>query len=164
MPLDPGRQVTYTVKTGLASRVEPMRITRELPVAGVSGVEVAGPLGASRLAWRDGLLAADATANARFKPPIPLLAPDLKDRTWKGTVEAAGQIQSATATLRNEKDTITLGARKVLTTKSTLALDLPESKGSIELISWFQPGVGLVQQEQRTNGQFVLHLQLLSGP
>lgn len=168
MPLEVGQEVTYVVKTGFASAIEPVKIVRNLPVAGVRGVEMTGPLGSSRLAWKDGVLLADATSHGRFSPPIPLLDAKLteksKPRTWHGRLEILGQEQPANAILTQKKETIALGSRRVATTVSTLTLDLPASNGKIELISWYQPGTGLVQQEQRTNGRRVLRLELLSGP
>lgn len=164
MPLGNGHEVTYLVKTGLAARVEPVRVVRNLPVAGVEGAELSGPLGTSRLAWKDGVLVADSLVNGRFSPPLPLLATDRKARTWHGRVETLGREQPGSAKLVHDQETLSLGARKVFTTKATLTLDLPQAGGKIEVISWYQSAVGLVQQEQRTNGQLVLQLQLLSGP
>jgi len=66
--------------------------------------------------------------------------------------------------LTHQRETLTLGTRRVATTLAKVVLDLPESHSQIELDSWFQPGVGLVQQEQRTNGRRVIQLQMLSGP
>ena len=164
MPLKPGHEITYLVRTGLAARVEPVRVVRSLPVAGVNGAELSGPLGTSRLAWKDGVLVADSTTHGRFSPPLPLMSNDGKDRVWDGHVETLGRVQPGHAKLTQTKETLSLGSRRIFTTKATLTLELPESNGRIELVSWFQPTVGLVQQEQRTNGQLVLQLQLLSGP
>lgn len=164
MPLEVGREVSYVVRTGFTSTVEPVRVARRLPVAGVRGAELVGPMGASRLAWREGVLYADSTVNGRFSPPLPLLAEDGKQRTWHGRLETLGQEQPASAILKHEKETLRLGSRRVATTLAKVVLDLPDSKGTIELDSWYQPGTGLVQQEQRTNGRRVLQLQLLSGP
>jgi hypothetical protein len=164
MPLEVGREVTYVVRTGFASGVEPVRVVRRLPVAGVRGAELTGPLGSARLAWKDGVLLADATSHGRFSPPLPLLAEDGKARTWHGRLETLGREQPASAKLVHTKETLRLGSRRVATTLAKLTMELPASKGLIELDSWYQPGVGLVQQEQRTNGRRVLQLQLLSGP
>ncbi|MGV3617709.1 MAG: hypothetical protein ACO1SV_20480 [Fimbriimonas sp.] len=164
MPLEVGRDVTYVVRTGFSSSVEPVRITRLLPVAGVRGAELTGPLGTARMAWKEGVLYADSTAHGRFSPPLPLLAEDAKDRTWHGRLEILGREQPASAKLTHKKETLRLGSRKVATTLANLVMELPASKGKIELDSWYQPGVGLVQQEQRTNGRRVIRLELLSGP
>jgi hypothetical protein len=168
MPLEVGQEVTYVAKNGFSSTIEPVKIVRELPVAGVKGVEMTGPLGTSRMAWKDGVLYADATSHGRFSPPLPMLDSQAteksKPRTWHGRLEILGREQPAGARLTHKKETIPLGSRRVATTVATLTLDLPASNGKIELISWYQPGTGLVQQEQRTNGRRVLRLELLSGP
>ncbi len=162
MPMKIGSQTSYVVRYGLDSKVEPVKVVREVPIAGVTGYELAGPLGVSRLAWKDGVLLAAATTNARFDPPIPLLAVDGKDRTWSGTVESLGKKQAATATLVHKSEKIELISKKVDTTLSTLTLSLP--KGTVELSSWFQSGVGLVQQEQRTGPVVVVRLEMVRRP
>jgi hypothetical protein len=162
MPLYVGRETTYVVRSGLDSKVDPVKVVREVPIAGVRGYELKGPLGVSRLAWKDGVLLASSTANARFDPPLPLLALDKKDRRWSGTVEVRGQSSEAEATLQHQEERIEIGGRRMETTLASLRLKMP--RGSIELLSWFHPGSGLVQQEQRTNDQLVLRMEILGGP
>jgi len=95
MPLEVGRKTTYVIRTGFAGRVEPVEITRKLPVADVEGVELTGALGTARLAWKRGVLYADSTANGRFAPSLPLLAEDRRMRSWHGRLETLGKEQPA---------------------------------------------------------------------
>lgn len=159
MPLEVGDSVTYTVRSGFDTRVETVSVTRRLPVAGTQGAELSGPLGSARLAWRDGILYADTAANAQFEPPLPMLAEDGKDRTWHGRVRTLGREQPGSAVITQRKEKIRIGSRDVETVHVTHRLRL--ARADIELDTWYQPGVGVVQQEQRTKGQRVLQMQQL---
>lgn len=164
MPLEVGHEITYLVKTGFTSRVDSVRVARKLPVAGVLGAELKSGLGVSHVAWRNGVLVADATSHGRFDPPLPLVAEDGKPRGWHGEIETLGQRQEANGKLTQKQETLRIGTRNLATTHSVLTVNILGSGGEIVVDSWFQPDVGLVQQEQRTNGRRVLQIQLLSGP
>ena len=75
--------------------------------------------------------------------------------TSAGRVPASGTIEVV------EGQTLSLGAREFSTTRSTVTLKA--GNDGIELITWFAPGVGIVQQEQRTNTVLDLQLQLVLG-
>jgi len=165
-PMKVGRHWTYQVRAGFDRRVGAVKVLRPLPVASVDGFELAGPMGVSRLAWKHGTLLADSTVNAEFSPPLPLLVPsaDLtKDprrvATWHGRVVSLGKERPGNAVLTEKTDKIEVGTQKVATILATVSLRTPS--GQIELESWYQEGVGLVQQEQRTNGARIVQLQLL---
>lgn len=162
MPLEVGRSTSYVVKFGFNSRVEPVKIVRKIAVAGTEGYELTGALGVSRVAWKDGVLFADRAVNATFEPSLPLLTEDGKERTWHGRVVAMGNVNAASARLKQEDSTVDIGGRKVKTTLATLTVQMP--KGKIELASWYAPGTGLVQQEQRTNGERVIQIQMVTAP
>ena len=163
MPLKVGSQSTYLVSAGFEKMVDPIRVTRAIPVAGTTGFELTGTFGTSRLAWKGGELVAAQTSNAFFSPPIPLLTSDGKERKWSGRVESMGTRSQATATLtQKDKETISIGTKQYTTRATELTINLP--RGTIVINSWFDPKVGVVQQEQRTNGKFVLRLELLRAP
>ncbi len=163
MPLEVGRSTSYEVKHGLVKNVEAVTVTSEVPLMGRTGYELSGPLGVSRLVWKDGVLYASQTANAVFNPPIPLVSLDGKPRRWTGTLQALEVISEATAELQQKRvKGVRLRSRKVDATLATLTVTMP--RGSIELQSWFQPGVGLIQQEQRTGNVLVLRMEMLGGP
>lgn len=163
MPSKVGTQWTYTVRAGFQSYVEPVSVERHVSVAGVQGFELGGPLGQSRMAWREGRLVASRLGSARFDPPVPLLVPGGKGPyEWKGTFGSLAGSGQATAILEQRTETVNLGARSLPCTRATLRVERGDE--TIELITWFSDGTGIVKQEQRTNGRQNLALELLSGP
>ena len=170
MPMEVGKTWTYQVTGEFDRHIAPIKVSQEVTVASRNGFELAGPLGASRLAWKSGTLVAESTVNARFVPEIPLLIPGVdlvKDHpkqvaTWHGRVTVLGKEHPASAVLTEQPDTVDLSTRKVQTILATLKVRLPG--GLIELDSWYQQGVGLVQQEQRTKGTRIVQLVLIGHP
>ncbi|AIE85384.1 hypothetical protein OP10G_2016 [Fimbriimonas ginsengisoli Gsoil 348] len=160
--MEVGRATTYIARFGFDSRIEPIRVARRLSVAGEDGYELSGPLGVSRLAWQGGVLYADQAANAWFSPSLPMLAEDEKPRSWHGRLVSMGRVQPASAKLVHKKTKVDIGSRKIDAILATLTLRLPT--GTIQLESWYAPGTGLVQQEQRTNGKRLLQLQMVTAP
>lgn len=166
-PMKTGKHWTYQVRAGFDRRVAEVKVLRPLTVASLDGFELAGPLGVSRLAWSGGTLLAESTVNARFSPPLPILEPSV-DLTkelpryvakWHGRVIVLGKERPGSAVLTERTDKIDVGSRKVSTILAIVNLTIPN--GKIELESWYEEGVGLVQQEQRTNGTRIVQLQLL---
>lgn len=162
MPMRVGTSITYVVTHGLQRFVEPVKVTSSLPIMGRTGYEFTGPMGVSRLVWKDGVLYASQAANARFYPPIPLVTLDGKGRKWQGRLESLDTVADATAELNQKAEKLSLGPRQISTTRSVLTVTM--SRGSIELTTWFQSGVGIVQQEQRTGAELVLRMEMLGGP
>lgn len=162
MPLQTGKTWTYKVQANLNPYVEPIKVNRRISVAGVDGFELTGPLGQSRLAWKDGHLLADRLGSSRFNPPITLLAPSLKRPVdWKGQVSSLAGREDGKASLTQTSEEITLGGRKYSTLRSRLALETP--RHTIELLTWFSAGTGIVRQEQRTDGRQNIAFEILSG-
>lgn len=171
MPLRVGSSATYEVKFDLDKEVAPIKTVARVPVAGVEGYELAGPLGVSRVAWKGNTLYADRAANAAFEPSMPILTEDAKPRTWRGVVTTMGKRLNATATLevkeptkKNASETTVLvgNVNEVKAYKATLTITLP--KGTLVLDSWYSVGLGLVKQEQRTNGSRVVQLAMQTEP
>jgi hypothetical protein len=166
MPLRPDRTWTYSVRSGFQQFVEPIDVVREVAVAGTRGFELSGPLGTSRLGWRDGVLWAGQSANARFDPPLPLLANDFEPRTWEGHLEATGVLYPATASLEHEQTRVELGGRRVSAVRATVTLQFDDR--AVTLQTWYQEGVGIVRQEQHSGAgaeaDLDVSLEILSGP
>ncbi len=165
-PLALGSHWTYTVKEDkFATRVQELKVTRRVPVAAELGYEVEGPMGQIRLGWRDGILYANELPNTRVFRPIPLL--DTRNPTashqWSGQVESMGIALPATAKLTQKSEPVDIGAKRVDTLRADLAVYLPNNK-VIELDSWYAKGIGLVKQDQRTNGNLDIHLEWLGEP
>src|SRR5579884_3774900 len=84
-PLAVGRTWTYMVDSEFGTqRLEEVKVLRQVPVGDVTGYELGGEMGESRLAWKDGVLLAQQLPNATFNPPIPLVVAgaDKTRRDW----------------------------------------------------------------------------------
>lgn len=163
-PMALGDAWTYSVRTGLGiTSVEQVKVTRSLSVAGTGGWELSGPLGTSRLAWKDGVLVGETFSNLRFEPAIPLLVGGEKkaERTWRGKVRHLGTDLDAVATLSQSPGKDRLGTRDVEVLRTVLTLDLPGSKVIVE--SAYTERLGLVRQRQETSGRFDVALEYLGG-
>lgn len=175
MPLEVGRSWTYDVKApqSFGRYITAFKVSRRLSVANSTGVEVTSELGASRLAWVGGGLFAERLASAQFRPPLPLLfeAEETHERPWNGRVEF---VESASPTWKDfvldhglakatqsqkADDELTYGGKKIHCVKSTV--HLKTTAHDIELLTWFSAGLGIVQQEQRTDGKLLVQLKLL---
>src|SRR4051812_5776034 len=87
MPLSVGNEWTYTVSNGFSERVQNVKVTRRVPVAGTQGFELQGPTGMSRMAWKGNTLYASVLPNARLLKAVPLLIANDPKATmaWHGT-------------------------------------------------------------------------------
>ncbi len=167
MPLEAGRSWTYTFRTGFQTFVETVTVGAPVAVGDSRGRTLSGPMGTSRLAWRGDALVASRLAGTGFDPPVPLaVQTGAKEasRAWHGRIEAFGISRSAHGALRLSRERIALAGVKVLAAKTELTLRA-QGGGSgattIEVTTWFRPGVGIVRQEQRTNRKLVVALALL---
>ncbi len=162
MPLDVGHTWNYIVKAGFDTYVTPIKVSREISVANGNGVELTSTLGTSRLAWsHDGLLA-ERLAGTQFAPPLPLVfsTEETHERPWKGRVVFVDRASPATASQSQKgDDDLTFGGKKIHCIRSTVRLQTAAHK--IELITWFSAGLGIVQQEQRTDDKLLVKLTLL---
>lgn len=162
MPLQVGKSWTYRVVSGLDSRVETVKAVRPVAVDGVEGVELTGPLGVSRLAWNGGSLVAESTGSLRFHPALPLLARNQSAQRWTGRVTWLGRDIPATAQTVQRQRPLTLDSRSIESTESDVTLQLPTR--AIQLTTWFEPGVGIVRQEQHSGYTLDIDLELIEGP
>lgn len=164
MPLTVGGRWTYSVRAGFLSRVVDIKVSRTISVADVEGVELVGPMGNSRLAWKDGLLLVEDLPGTRVSPAIPMLVgTSVKaKRAWKGIARTLAGTLEATASLTQASDTVTLGGRTYEARRSELTVrGLGEP---IVLTTWFYEGIGILRQEQRVGEQLVRSMEYLAGP
>ena len=159
MPMRVGQTWTYQVTADFQVFVELISVTRRIAVGSTDGFELAGPLGVSRLAWLGDKLVTSATANARFSPPIPILLGRGTRARWEGQVGWMGSSTHTAATLVQDDVKVRVGGRSVNAVRSTLQFSVQGHP--IELASWFQPGVGLILQEQRVNGRRNVKMEIL---
>ena len=162
MPLQVGKSWTYRVVSGLDSRVESVKVVRPVAVDGVEGVEINGPLGISRLAWKSNSLVTESTGSLRFRPALPLLARNQSSQNWTGWVTWLGREIPATAQTTQKSKSLTLNSRSIESTESDVVLQLPSR--AIHLTTWFESGVGIVRQEQHTGYTLDIGLELIEGP
>lgn len=170
MPLEPGSEWTYTVQLHFKSVIARLKVKEQAPVGSGMGWRLAGDLGESRMAWRAGKLIAAELGGTKFDPPITLLDPTAKEAPqadWKGVIRHAGKQIPAAGTLSqtvltDEADKLQIGSRKFSSIRSRL--EVKAEGANLELTTWFAPGVGIIRQEQRINGDLVPSLEYLSGP
>lgn len=163
-PMEQGEAWTYSVRTGLGiTSVEQVKVARAMSVAGTDGWELTGPLGTSRLAWKDGVLVGETFSNLRFDPAVPLLVSGGKpaERAWRGTISHLGQEWEAVGTLSQTKGKDTIGTKEVAVVRTELTLQLPDRKILVE--STYTERLGLVRQRQETDGRFDVALEYLGG-
>jgi hypothetical protein len=166
MPLEVGREWKYIVQasTDFKSYVTPMRVTREISVANAKGFEIVSDLGVSRLAWVGDGLMADRTAGTQFSPALPLLfaTDETFERKWKGEVTFVDKASPAHGTQSQKADDeLVFEGKKLHCIKSTIRLKT--ASRDIELITWFSSGLGIVQQEQRTDEKLLVKVKLLEA-
>ncbi len=172
-PMQVGNEWTYNVKTTLAEFVTKISISRRVPVAGVEGYELTSPMGVSRLAWKGDVLYASALSGTRFNPPLPILnAAEEKHsfRVQNLRMYSAGVTYDVDATVEQEAQAHTRDGQKYRATITVTTLRLKDRE--IQIKSIYKPGIGLVEQVQRTqtNGSgdsrklFDLQMDCISGP
>ncbi len=164
MPLEKGATWNYSVRAGFVAAVHPVKAARRIAVGEAPGWELQSPMGNSRLAWSGRRLIADQLAGVRYSPPLPLFDPSSrkKDTKWGGFVFVGGKPVEATATISLRQDRFRVGGRDYNTELSEIKLKV--GTRSIENLTWFVEGIGIVKQEQRTGPILDRALDYLSGP
>ncbi len=170
-PLRIGNEWTYNVKSGLSEFVSKVTVSRNIPVAGVQGFELSSPMGISRLVWKGDILYATVLSGSRFNPPLPMLNASEEKHTFRQAVRmySGGKTYEAEATVAQETQTHTRDGRKFKATMTTTLLRMKDRE--VEIKSVYAPGIGLVEQTQRTQAVaggsrklFDLQMDCISGP
>lgn len=163
MPLSLGKKWNYSVNANFKTYTSEVTVTQKTGVADTEGYVLSGPMGESRLAWKDGVLVAEKLINTRFEPAIPLvIETDSKVlRRWEGKAMGLWGTATGKAVLEQAPGQEKIGGRTVKTTKTVLTLTLPKS--TVRLQTMFQPGGGILTQRQWIDGNLVLSLERLSG-
>lgn len=173
MPLEVGKTWNYIVRAKFSTYVAPVKVTRRLSVASVPGFELTSILGSTRLAWSGDALVTDRLVNTQFTPALPLLyrTGETSERLWKGRVvfvdrSAPNQVDFlagkglVTATQSQKPDNeLEYNGMKLHCIRSTI--HMKTAAREIELLTWFAPGIGIVKQEQRTDGTLLVSLSLV---
>jgi hypothetical protein len=156
-----GREWTYSVRSGYSSRVETLRVHERLSVAGVSGWELAGPLGVIRVARKGSQIVAQRLAGADFDPPLPLLidSAEAANLKWSGKLSHIDGVSKARAEISQTLSKAQFKGESVQALRTVLNLQTPKHR--IEILTWYVAGLGPIRQEQRTDGRLDVALQLL---
>jgi hypothetical protein len=164
MPLQIGHKWSYMIRSGMRSRVETLEVTLSIAVAGVKGWQLEGPMGISRLAWKNKTLYVDQVPGTCFSPPIPLLDMQHPKGTWhwKGFLTQGHKTIECTAEIEQIPEKYTLGMRQYPTLKTTLTMKMPQK--NTELITWFVDNIGILCQKQYTNHRLDCSMEYMSGP
>lgn len=167
-PLEEGAKWTYRLRAGFVERVEEVAVVRRIAVGGVSGWEMGGPMGPSRLAWSRGRLIAESVPGTRFDPPVVLLDPSEPKTTWRwpetgeAFVTSGGRVRAASAAGTQRPEDLEVGGRTFKALRSTVTLRIGGE--TLELDTWFAQGIGPLRQEQRAGGVLVTAIERVSGP
>lgn len=172
LPLWEGNEWTYSTRTAFQNPASTLKVGPKVAVGSVEGRVLSGSFGESRMAWDGPRLIVSQFSNSRFNPPIPLFRedkiPDKKKQReqefvnvdeWKGRVESFDQSRPGTAVLEQRRSVIDRNGRKVNVVDSKLTISI--GKSEIEIRTVFERGKGILRQEQRTNRNLVLSIDLL---
>lgn len=172
LPLSEGAKWTYAVTTTFRTPVTDLKVGPKTTVGNTSGRVLSSPLGESRLAWDGPKLIVSQLANCRFNPPITLFREDKipekkKQRSqefvdvdeWKGRLESFDVSRPATGALSMRQSKLTIRKKEVSTVETKVLIKT--EKGEMEIRTWFERGVGIVKQEQRTNRNLLVSMELL---
>jgi hypothetical protein len=159
MPLSVGDSWVYLTRTGIKTYTQQLTVERPVAVGDVEGYELAGDLGVAHLAWSHGRLITDQMVGTRFDPPLVLYAPTNKDIAWSGAVYSSDRKETATGTVGTGKEKLDLLGRTVETQYSTVWLRV--GTRNVVLKTWFEPGTGIVRQEQKTDNRLDLVIEYL---
>jgi hypothetical protein len=163
-PLKVGNTWTYEAATPIGKNVRTLKIDGPAPVGPHRGVAVTSEAGETDLAWAGGTLVASKLSGVGFNPPLPLLKESggKGDWSWQGKVRTPTGLFDARATASSTAEDRLVVGRKAKTTRVEMHIDFPGQK--MEVVSWYERGVGLVGQEQRNGGALVTKLVYVSGP
>ncbi|MCE9557832.1 MAG: hypothetical protein K8R88_02665 [Armatimonadetes bacterium] len=160
-PLAVGNEWTYTVKSGLLSRVDVVRVVATDSVAGAPGFRLQGPSGPSRVAWIGNQLVANELSGTRFSPAIPLYSGDGSAK-WSGLVTSLGLTTTAKLTLSQELDKFKIGGQELPGSKSTIVLRAGDTQKTLTFL--FIKGLGLVRQEESDGTTMTRSVVYVKGP
>ena len=174
MPLVDEKEWSYIEKSSFQENVTSAKVGKKVSVGGVEGRVLTTELGESRLAWNKKRLVASMLANTTFIPPIPLLVEDKIPEKKKSReeefvpveelpvkFESLGKTRNAKATLSQRRTTVQLATGETSVVETVLKVQLDGTKDNVvlELRTWFERGVGIVRQEQRTNRMLVVGIE-----
>jgi hypothetical protein len=158
MPLAKGKSWTYEMRD--AGQLVTVTVEEPCRVGTHRGLLLNSIAGKSKLAWIGAELAASQLSAMQFDPPIILLKPGERKTGWsyRGIVTSRAKRAKATASITQSPQTLRQGGLD----RETLRVEIKMTLGKtfIAMLTWFENGTGIVQQEQRNDGQLVSSLTL----
>ena len=161
LPLSVGDRWDYRFRRGMERDVAPIRVTREVPLEGGKGWELRGPMGVVRLGNVGGRLVADELGGAFLTPPLPIGVPVKTRSLWRGWVVSVAGRQPAKAEIAATEAKLPVEGRLRALNRTVVTMRVGDH--TVELQTWYAPGDGIVQQEQRTDDKLDLALERVSG-
>jgi len=144
-----------------AAEVVEVKCVRRVAVGESEGWVLSGLGGETTLAWDGCILRAGQLGAMTFQPPLAILQADKDNAKWRYSGKVTARSMPGTAnvdivqeTFEIDSDSKTIGRRVTMTINT--------GKGTIELITVFSRGVGIVTQEQRNEGRTVSSVRLMN--
>ncbi|MBS1716785.1 MAG: hypothetical protein JSS72_03525 [Armatimonadetes bacterium] len=158
---------TYHVRDGFLEQVSTVRVKRGISVYGSKGIELQGGQNSTRFVWKDKNLYLERFAGGRLNPPAAILLNEMPKskkeavtRSYNCWAEVGGAVaEHASLNITQRYADIPYRGKYVRTVESTVVLDTPQKQ--IELVTNFLRGVGIIRQQQRTNGNLDAALDLI---
>ena len=161
MPLSVGQRWDYRYRWGMEREMGRVAVVREVPVANGMGWELKGPMGVARLGYVGDRLVAEQLGGAFLAPALPIGIPAKSQALWRGWVVSAAGRKAAKATVVASEATLKVRGRRQRLNRTVVTLRTGDH--TVELATWYAPGDGIVQQEQRTDDKLDLALERVTG-
>ncbi len=176
MPLVDEKQWTYNVVSNFQNNVQKFTVAGHTSVGGVDGRVISSEMGESRLAWDRRKLICSEMGSTVFIPPIPIFMEDkipekkkgreselMPATDWSGTFQALGKTRHAKGILSQSRGVLQSqnGDLDVVETVFKVQIEGAKDDVPLEIRTWFARGIGIVRQEQRTDRNLVVSLELL---
>ncbi len=161
LPLAVGQRWNYRFRQGVERDVAEVRVVREVPMKDGSGWELRGPMGVSRLGYAGERLVADQLGGAFLTPSLPIGIPLKSHAFWRGWVVSPKGRLPAKATVEATESKLTVQGRPRVLNRTVVTMRVGDH--TVELATWYAPGNGIVQQEQRTDDKLDMALERVSG-
>lgn len=161
VPLTVGKHWDYRFRWGVQREMGRVEVVRETPLGSGKGWELRGPMGVSRLGYEGANLVADQLGGAFLTPPLPIGIPVKTKEVWSGWVTSPEGRKPAKAIVSAASAKLKVGGRTRTLNRTVVTMRV--GGHAIELATWYAPGDGIVQQEQRTDENLDLALERVAG-
>lgn len=163
MPLTDGMSWQYFVRDPLGARVMKVEVTGKTRVGLNDGWLLDGPGGQSRLSWQGSTLIASELTSVRFDPPIELLRAASERAKWEYKGKCDGRLGTVyiTAFLEQKPEKLSLGGVQ----HEAMKVSLRARIGSVDVMleTWYASRIGILKQEQWSDGTQVASLEWISN-